>query len=151
MSTYATWDQLIDRYPELSVKGGATKVNSSVIHGAERELDSRLARAFTTPFSSNNYTATDLTLELCYIRIFENKTPEKVEKKCERVDRRIENLLTGLDVMLTTSGDTISTTGGGGAVYSTTEDYHPTFGMDDIEYMSISSDQIDAEEDARDG
>lgn len=150
MSNYANWDDLVDRYPDMNKVGGATEVNTSIMHSAERELDSRLGRAFITPFSSNNYTATDLTIELAYIRYWESRKPQLVEKKCERIDMRIDRLLNGLDVMLTTSNDTISSAGGNGVAYSTTEDYHPTFGLDDIEYMEISSLQLDDEEGARD-
>lgn len=148
--SYADWGDLVGRYPQLEKLGGSVEVNSVHLHGAERELDSRLAPYYTTPFSSNNYTATDLTIELAFIRYYEAVKPDWAEKKIERTSMRIDALIEGKATMVTNSGGTIlPANASGGAIYSNTKDYHPTFGLGDIENMQVSSAQLLDEEDAR--
>jgi len=150
MTTYASWDQLVERYPGMAKLGGSVEVNSSFIHAAERELESALGNYYTIPFSSNNYTATDLTIELAFIRYYESHKPDWAEKKIEHFEKRIEKLIAGTMTMITTSGGAVELSSGpGGALGSTTETYHPTFGVGAIEDMLVSSGQLLDEEDAR--
>lgn len=150
MATYATWEDLINRYPAMEALGGSAEVNSSYIHGAERELESALGAFYTIPFSSNNYTATDLTLELAYIRYYESVKPDWAEKKMEHFEKRIEKLIAGTMVMSVSSGDAVlSVSNPGGAAMSTTQDYHPTFGVGATIDMLVSSGQLLDEADER--
>lgn len=150
MTTYATWNQLVERYPSMEKIGGSAEVNSAWIHAAERELESVLGNNYTVPFSSNNYTATDLSIELTYIRYYESVNPDWAEKKIEHFEKRIEALIAGTMVMMTTSGGSVTLSSGpGGAFMSTTEAYHPTFGVGDILDMAVSSGQLTDEESAR--
>lgn len=150
MGTYANWNDLISRYPQFETVGGSKVVNSSHIYAAEVEVDERLGPYYTTPFSSNNYTATDLTLELVFIRHYESNKPAWVEKKMERTSMRFDALIAGTSFMVTTSGDSvIPINAGSGAFYSNTKDYHPTHGVGEVTDMHVSSSQLEDEEDAR--
>lgn len=147
---YANWEALIARYPEFNKLGGNQEVNSSYIHPAERELDSRLGIFFTVPFSSNNYTATDLTLEIVYARYYQTLNPDKAELKQKYIDSRITALISGNAAMIASSGGVIGAIEGAtGIAYSNTMSYHPVFGMGDIADFHADSAQLTYEEDVR--
>lgn len=142
MGRYINWDDVTDRYSVLT-KGsyaGADEVDSAHVVYAENELDALLASAYTVPFSSNNMTAKDLSIDLTYCRVGNFKIKERKEFK-EMIMDKINMLKNGEMSMITDSGDILAT-GGSTPVWSSTEDYHPVFGLgDDIEFLP-SSDRI---------
>ena len=148
MGRYITWDDVTDRYT-LLVKGsysGANEVESAFITYAENELDALLASSFTTPFSSNNQTAKDLSIDLTYCRAGNFKISERKEFK-EEIMEKINMLKNGDMSMLTDSGDLITSTGTS-PTWSTTIDYHPVFGHgDDIHFEVDSAVVIDEDND----
>lgn len=134
------------RYPRcLTDSRAAALCESSYLRPAEFELDARLASRFTIPFSSNNYTATDLVIDMTMLRMGVYK--ERDEDLRASVDARIKALLDGTMVMITTSGEVAAYPASG--VINTTADYHPTFGMGPIEDMEVDDERIDDEENAR--
>jgi hypothetical protein len=139
--SYANWGDVSGRYPEFTNVGGADIVNSHHIHGAEVALNGMLAGHFTVPFSSNNLTARDLTIDLTYIRYMRNKDPKRIEIMRKDFMDRIDRLRKGEDVMMTDSGDSLLKSGGE-AIYSTTQTYHPTFDWDKPEYWFVDSSMI---------
>ena len=146
MSRYIDWKDVVDRYRTLSDKD-STEVGSSFIPYAESEVDGRLAAKFTTPFSNNNLTVKDLCIDITFIKAG-NLSVEETEKLQEAVDAKFERLLNGDELLVITDGTVIGQDIAG-TVYSTTQDYHPVFGMGNIEDMVVSSDQITDEADAR--
>lgn len=141
------WSDVNRRYPETLKLADATNADSSWVPFAIAELHARMAPRFAVPFSTNNETAKDLAIDLVFAKFYRWKNPEQAAAVNSYVAEQIKMLLDGKMAMITTSGDTISATGG--TVFSTTEDYHPVFGMSPTEYSVPSSAQIDAEEDAR--
>ena len=141
------WSDVNRRYPETLKHADATQADSSWVPFAIAELHARLASGFTVPFSDNNMTAKDLAIDLTFARLYRYKDEEKSAAVTSYVAGCIDGLLNGSMFMITTSGDTLSSTGG--TVYSTTENYHPVHGMGPIEYSVPSSAQTEAEEAAR--
>lgn len=146
---YATYEDLINRYPALDDIGGSIDINSSHIHYAEVMLNSRLGQYYTLPFSSNNLTAKDLTIDLVYIRYYETVKKEWAATKQKSLDKFIDGLISGDFVMVTTSHDVIQKDSSRSTMWSNTEDYHPIFGVGDIEDMHVSSARLWDEENAR--
>ena len=136
------------RYDRLTtiVNTPVPHIESNFIYYAENELDGRLSPVFTVPFSSNNVTATDLSIDMTFCRAGNLKAEERKEV-CDAIDMRIKRLIDGLDDMLLADGTVLATVGG--TVYSTTMNYHPVFGMGNIVDMVVDSSQVQAEEDAR--
>lgn len=149
MSTYANWGDLVGRYKKFNSLGAADEVNSHYIYYAERELDARLGTHFTTPFSSDNITAKDLTLMLVNVRYHEDTDDKKAKRLREAIEKKFDNLINGVTQMITTtSGNTIIANGS--PVYSSTEPYTPTFSHGDIADMHVDPDLLNDEENARD-
>jgi len=148
MGRYIDWDDITDRYSVLT-KGnyaGSAEVDSAHIVYAENELDALLASTFTVPFSSNNLTAKDLSIDLTYCRVGNFKISERKEFK-EEIMEKINMLKNGEMSMITDSGDVLTTTGTTQA-WSSTEDYHPVFGLgNEIQFQADSSRIIDEEND----
>lgn len=143
MGRYIEWDDVVKRYPTVSKLGGAEVVGLDHVPYAEAEVDARLSPAFTVPFSSNNQTARDLSIDLTYLRANPLRDPEKNAPVQERVDNLIAALLEGRMAMVTTSGDVIQPAlVGGVSPWSNTMNYHPTFGAGPIEDMHVDSGQL---------
>lgn len=140
-----TWDDVITRYGDIARNGDAVAISSHYLLYAENELNSRLAPYYTTPFSSNNITAIDLAIDLAYYRLA--RPSENALKVYEDAEMRIGRLIKGEEAMIDSSGETLGYVAD--TIWSSTQDYHPTFGMGDIEYFAVSSQQVMDEEDAR--
>ena len=148
---YAEWDDVVGRYRELAKVGGDTEVGSYHIAAAENDLNTMFAGHFTLPFSSNNTTIKFMTVDLTYIKYFENNDPARAETKRNALSGLIEMIKSGKAGMIADDGTVMySDLIGGTTVYSNTKDYHPTFGIGPIEHMSIDSSQLYDEEAARD-
>ena len=147
MGRYASWEDVVNRYPLLNRrKGGADEVNSSFVVFAENELDGRLGGCFTVPFSSNNLTAKDLTIELTALKSNLWKEKDR-ERRVKDLDARIERLKNGEELMAVTSGPPLSADQSG--VFSTTKNYHSTFGLVDVLDQGTDVDQLEDEIDER--
>lgn len=148
MGRYISWADISGRYPELGAnqRKDATQVDSNFVMYAEAQVDGRLSPGFTVPFSSNNLTAKDLAIDTAYAMLLRFKDQKKAKEIQDSVDARVKDLLEGKSSMVTTSIDLITATGQ--PVYSTTEDYHPVFGMSSpLTWQVDSSTVIDEEGD----
>lgn len=141
------WNDVNIRYPETVKLADATQADSSWVPYAIRELEARLSTSYTVPFSINNMTAKDLAIDLTYAKVYRYKDNEKAESISKYVSDQIADLIGGKMSMITDTGEVIL--GSIGVMYSTTENYHPVFGMSPTEYSIVSSQQIWDEEDAR--
>ena len=126
MGRYIDWDDVVNRYRTISDRD-STEINTSFILYAEAEVDGRLATKYSVPFSSNNITAKDLAIDITYIKAG-NLNIEETERLQKMVDDKFKRLLEGEEVMLLADGIALSADVGG-TVYSTTQDYHPVFGL----------------------
>jgi hypothetical protein len=149
--TYATYDEVIERYPALArIASTPTRMNSGFIHYAEQELNGRLSSKFTVPFSEAYPTIKDLAIDLTYYRFLLVNEPDKAKAFHDHIISRIDNIKAGKEYIMTASG-TIYAQGGGTDIWSTTMDYHPTHSMHDAEsaYSLVSSDRLYDEEAVR--
>ena len=141
------WGDVTARYPELASIRDATQADSGYVQYAIAELHARLASFFTVPFSDNNLTAKDMAIDLTFAKLYRFKDPDKSAAVNSYVSGFIDALIEGRASMLTTSGDIIDSIGG--AIYSTTQNYHPVFGMSNPRLWEVDSSQVIAEENAR--
>lgn len=148
MGRYVTWNDVTARYPSLATKAAASEADSAWVVPAEYELDARLGSHYTVPFSSNNYTARDLSMDIVWLRINLGVVDlDSWRARQQAVDKRIDDLLNGYAVMMTTSGTEVQASVSKNDAYSTTENYHPTFGLGDQLDFHVSSARIADEED----
>lgn len=137
-----TWNDVVNRYPEFNTLPSAqgVDVRNELVAYAEAEVHSRLAARYTTPFSSNNYTARTLAVDTMYVQLQTTRQPEKAKALRELLDARYTALLDGTSSMIDSLGAVITMVGD--TVWSSTQDYPPVFGVGPIEYAIVSSEQV---------
>ncbi len=146
MGRYIEWDDVIDRYPELNTLAGADEMSSAYIVYSEAFTDSMLANCYTVPFSNNNMTVRDLSIDCTYWRAARFKIEDAMQVGSAYFDT-IEMLKKGTMVMIDTEGKIISGIRKEIGLVSTTQSYHSAFGMHpDIEWH-IDEDNIIADRD----
>lgn len=146
MSLVITWPDVYARYQELAKlpDGTSPEVQDNLILMAEAGIHSRLAGNFSTPFSSNNYTARDLCVDMLYVQNMLTRQPEKAKALAENLDKRIDDLLSGKTSMVTDAGVATATMVGD-TIWSSSQEYSPVFGMGAIECAVVSSQQLSDE------
>ena len=148
MGRYIEWDDVVSRYPALDTLGGSDEFETTHIQYAEVFIDGMLASHFTPPFSNNNMTVRDLVIDNVYYRAGKFKLDD-AEQVWSDTLYTISLLKSGDSAMISTSGDMLGLRSGG-AIYSSTQSYHSSFGIDDPIDWEIDSDKAQADIDARD-
>jgi len=141
--TYATFSEFTQVY---SLKGVSQADISSqwIPYGALR-VNEALGQCFTTPFSSNNETAKDLSIHFGYLGLL-LRTRNQTDSEELRNDlmSRVSMICSGNSPMITSSGETMfpeATTLND--LYSTTQTYKPVFDMRNAECQRVDPDWID--------
>jgi len=143
MTTYATYAQFTQVY---SVKGITEADISSywLTYGALRVNES-LGGVYTTPFSSNNETAKDLSIHFGYLGIlYRTRNQTDSEELQKEMERRIKAIVDDNMPMILSDGsnyfaDTDTTLD----AWSSTQDYKPVFDMRDDICQRVDPDLID--------
>lgn len=148
MGRYIDWDNVIDRYPELNTLGGADELSSSYIVYSEAFVDGILKSHWTPPFSNNNMIVKDLVIDYCYWRAGRFKLENAVEVKSSFFET-INLLKSGQLSMLDEAGNEIPGISQGATIYSSTQSYATSFGMDDPIHWRVDSDHMSATQDQR--
>lgn len=140
-----TWKDVNERYPETAKYADATQADSAYVAYAVAEIEGRLSQRFAVPFSLNNITARDLAIDATAAKLYRYKDAEKAAEITKYIDGRITALLAGDADMVTADGTVIGASIAD-LIYSTTEGYHPVFGMSPPELAVVNSAQIIDEE-----
>ena len=131
MGRYCDWEDVIARYNNLSTKTSGDDAEAHAIPLAEAELDSRLAPAYTVPFSNNNQTAKDLSIDLTYLKMTAAQSTDARTQIHDMVMARIDSLVDGNASMLVlTDSDTVvplQSLLDDGSAWSTTQTCTPIF------------------------
>lgn len=144
MGTIVTlWSEVVAVYPELGTlkQAAGTEGQVAMIARAEAYVHGRMASNFTTPFSSNNYTAKDLVFDALYVQNVLSRQPIKGKTMTTFLDDKIKALLGGSMQMVDING-TLCHMATGDPVWSSTQNYHPTFGMGNEIVFAVSSDML---------
>lgn len=137
---YALVDSYVATYPLMGVNSATI---NTLLGQASVMLEERLGSQFTTPFSSNNQTAIDLTVDFTRYRLLARTAQlDDSEEILKLIDGRITILLDG-GVMSTTSGEAIYSTGAQEEIWSDTSGYKPTFDMRNEIHQRVDPDRID--------
>ncbi len=137
--SFANWNDLVSRYPGVDRAGGSKDVSSAFLTFSDNEINGLLSSYFTVPFSSNNMTAVDLSVELSYARIGVTKI-EQSDAIRDRVMSRVNRIKSGAESMMLSDGTVLKSSGE--VVYSSDEDYNHTFGVGDVSEMFVDSSQL---------
>jgi hypothetical protein len=144
---YITWDDVVHRYTDFSDFGGAVKAASHYIAAAEARIDGLLGSHFSIPFSNNNVTVRELSIDAAFMHAARGLSKEEYARINDRIMDTVTMLKAGDMVMVIGSGQIhrsdIS------RAWSSNQDYHPVFGMHDPLDWVVSSQQIIDEAAAR--
>lgn len=142
MGRYIEWDDVIDRYPVLNTIGGTDEISSAFIVYAEAITDGFLGTKYTVPFSSNNMTVKYLSIDYTYWMAARFKLEDAVAVYSSYFET-IRLLKDDQMEMVDATGTVIPEIRKNSGIWSSTQSYHPTFGMDTPKDWSIDEDDID--------
>jgi hypothetical protein len=140
MGKYIDWADVTYRYKRFADVKDANEAADEIIPYAENYVEMGLASHFSVPFSSNNTTVKDLSIDVSMAKILMFKDSEKANMMLSHVNSIMSGLREGVLSMLTSSGDVIGQKGE--PVYSKTMNYEPVFGHGDIEDFKVDSQQL---------
>ena len=112
---------------------------------ASTRLEEALGGAYTTPFSSNNQTAIDLTIDIArWMLQLRTSKQDDSQELGETIESRIEELRDGTSNMATvSSGGNIESSGPNNSAWSTDKDWKGTFDMREPLEQRIDPDLLD--------
>ena len=146
------WDEVIVRYNVVSDYAASSIDQQTFVVYAESELNRRLSSCYDIPFSSNNITAKDLTIDIAFANTQKFKDVEMYSTIMEHINDITDKLCGGLASMIDDAGVAILPTGtsSSGKIYSSTKDYHPIFDMGDVIDQQVDTQQLTDDNDAKD-
>lgn len=128
-----------------SIKGVTeSEINSHWLFQGASHVDEALGDLFTVPFSSNNRTAQQLNIDFARLSILETGTINQGDSEELRnsLDRRI-TMIRENGFMMTADSGPIYATGVQHDIFSTNQDFKPTFDMRDPERQRVDPDLLD--------
>jgi hypothetical protein len=141
---YATYSDFNARYATRLTEA---EVNSHVLPYASWRLEALLAPAFTVPFSDNNLTARDLTIDLAYLLVLQrSKEPKERQALEQAVLARVQGLSQGREAMVTTSGGALYAAPQQEVVWSSTGRYRTIFDLRDAPAQEVDPARLAEEE-----
>lgn len=143
MGRYIDWSHVTGRYSDAAKAGDSNDVGSYWINMAEFEVDGRLAKLYTVPFSPAPLVVQDLCIDLTYYKM--NILQEKVVPLKKSIDERFESILNGTLVLTNSIGSLLSSPPNAAWISNS---YHSMFGPDSDAKWRVDSQWIlDAEDD----
>lgn len=144
MESYATAANFTAVY---SLKGiSETEISSAWLPYGTQRVNEVLGGWYTLPFSSNNITARQLTVDYAYLGVLIRTRKETDSKELKNeLKERIASITSSGAPMFTDSAESIYPSADVNnvfKVYSSTKDYKPVFDLRDSEYQRPDPDQI---------
>lgn len=141
MANYATLNEFIARFPNTRVS--SVDLDATWLTLGTTRVNEVLGKCFTIPFSSNNQTAKELSIEFAYLGILQRTRAADSDEMLQLVTERVTNICSGNAPMVTTGGDAIFATGVNDSVWSNTKDFTPVFDMRRPERQRVDPDLLD--------
>ena len=141
--TYATYSEWTQVY---SVKGvSQAEVNSTWIPYGALRVNEQLGKSFSTPFSSNNQTAKQLSIDYGYLGILlRTRNQTDSEELKNDLESRVADINSGNCPIILDDGSQIYPENNSKFdAFSTTQDYKSTFDMRDVQDQRVDPDYID--------
>ena len=145
------WSDVTLRYKVLGDYDSTSAQQVKYIAFAEAELNRRLSSCYAVPFSSTNITARDLVIDIAFANTVKFRDNEKYATVMKHIDKVTKKLCANDASMIYDDGSLLLPTGTSGSskVYSSTQNYEPTFDMDDQINQAPSTDMLEDIEDGR--
>lgn len=142
--TYANYSDFTAVY---SVKGvSENEITAYWLPFGALRVNEFLGGYFTTPFSTNNHTAKDLSVHYAFLGINNRmRNPEGDLAVRSELDRRITDIRCGNTPMVLTDGTAMFSNATKFNAWSSTQDYVPVFNMLDPIEQEVDPDLIENE------
>lgn len=144
--SYATWQQITDKYPSAATGAGTDAIQVSYLTQAESEINGLLAPYYAVPFTTVPPSISDLTADLVFIKmkILDQKVVKPLQ---DYFNERIKAIQTGKLLLVQADGTTVSRTGNKASI---DKQYHSAFGPDEAINWQPDTYRLDDAEDERD-
>lgn len=146
MASYATYEQFTAVY---SVKGvSEAEINSAWLPHGTLRVNEALGGYYTTPFSSNNWTARDLCIQYAYLGILvRTRNPDDSKELLKQIMIRVTDITSGGKPMVMDDGANtiLPDKNNQSESWSTTMDYKPAFDMRNAMDQRIDPDRLSDE------
>ena len=135
MATYINWADVANRYIDsVKLAPGSEAMKASFINGAEALIDAAAAARYPVPFSPVPELIKDLAIDVTYLKLVMRQDPKTTKALREDVKSRLDGIRDGT-LTVVVSGAAI---GNPESVWSTTQDYSSSFGVDDPTGWTVS-------------
>ncbi len=143
--TYATAEQFEAYYNVEAIGIDADEISGVWLPYGALRVNERLSKSYATPFSSNNFTARDLSIHYAYLGILlRTRNIDDSEELKADLDARIADIIGENGTMINDDGSELAASQNTlFTVYSSTQDYKPTFDMRDAIDQRVDPDLID--------
>ena len=148
MGRYILVSDFSGRYSKVASDVGSASLAVDFIPYGENWVDGALSSAYTSPFSNNNLTAKDLSIDYSYLKTLEFSDPKKAKSIRDSLDARVKMLISGSAQMVLDDGSLVGQDVQ--QAWSETQDFSPTYGVGDMLDMQVSSSRIYNKEQSRD-
>ena len=153
MGRYIEWDDVAARYRNVAKEFDSPTAYAGFIYGAEAEVDARLADKYTVPFSATSLgipdLVRDLSVDLTYYRMAWRT--DEADKILKRIESIFDSLNKGSLKLVTSAGAYPTIDDSDAVAWSSSQNHHSSFGPDDSVNWAVSSQWMQAAEDARGG
>lgn len=141
--TYASFSEFTAVYSIKFVS--EAEVNSSFLPYGALRVNESLGKCYTTPFSSNNLTAKDLSIHFAYLGyLLKTRNQDDSKELRDSLTLRVTDICCGNAPMITDNGTGIYPENlSNMEAWSTTQDYKPTFDMRGPLDQRVDPDLID--------
>ena len=147
MGAIVQWDEVVNKYRDAGSSGDDATMDAAYILPAEAYVRGMLYSRYSNPFLSAGELVKDLVVDETYRRICLTKAPKRADALKKDLDSRLKDIISGRVSLFDADGNAVERDMSN--LWSSTEDYVPTFGVGDIVDMQVDHDQVDDEEDAR--
>lgn len=144
MGRYISWDDIVLKYPTYPTElGGATSAEPH-IEEAEAYVEGMFVSNYTIPFSSNNLTIKGMCIDVAIAKALLYHDAKRSNAIFGHVESMANAINMGMRGMVTNSGDLLAADKT--MVHGQDSEYHPIFGVGNIEDFVVSSAQMWDEE-----
>lgn len=147
MGTVVQWVDVVAKYRDAGSSGDADTYNSAYILPAESYVKGILLKRYSDPLTNAGYVIKDIIIDEAYRRSIITKNSKKANEIQKSIKSQLKEIMIGSITLINSNGNEVYQDRS--LIWSSTEDYTPTFGMGDIVDMEVDPDQTDDEEDER--
>lgn len=142
--TYGSVDQFLAVYSAETLEITSSEISTHWMPYGALRVNEKFGGIFTMPFSSNNYSARELSIDFAYLGILLRTRQQDDSKELKKdLDERVKDMLKNNTPMILDDGTAYFADGSTlTSAWSTTQDYKNTFDMRNAINQRVDPDLI---------